>query len=75
MGVESFTQFALFLNNRYTLTSNMNKIDPEHNFLWKISFSDKTDILILDTTIGLSRKRFNKLLFEIKYVVINPFST
>ena len=53
----------------------MNKIDPEHNFLWKVSFSDKTDILILDTTIGLSRKRFNKLLFEIKYVVINPFST
>ena len=42
-----------------------------------ISFSNEINILILDATIDyiLSTKRFDKSLFQIKSVVINPFWT
>ena len=77
-GVESFTHFLLqgplFLNKRYTLMSNLNKIDPQiskfnfsnltNTLLFGNSFfSAKMNIPVLDTTIDyiLSAKRFDNL--------------
>ena len=71
------------LNNRYTLMSNLNKIDPQifkfnlsnltRTFLLESqAISNKINILILDAAIAhiLSTKRFDKSLFPIKFVVI-----